>query len=323
MKMPKQVTKAAEDADKLRKEVYAELEDETKEKSEPETAAAPEPTAQPTKKPEEEGELLRKAEARYNSLRGKYDAEVPRMQKQIQDLTTSLREALAKPADIDNNNPNDANPETDTRLVTNAEVEEYGEEFLDVVKRTAKEEMARTMSHLSNENQHLRNRVQSLDDESQSNREGKFYAYVDKTVDNWREINQDEGFIEWLDATDEFSGSTRSDLISNAYSQLNAKRVASFFFSYAKEQGAQGTPVAKPKLEDFAAPATKPPSPEGNEADVVLYSEEEIKKFYDDSRRGLYDSRREEYAKKEADINHAIREGRVMPNAELQRRMSM
>ena len=212
----------------------------------------------------------------------------------------------------------------DKRLVTSAEVEEYGEEFLDVVKRTAKEEMSSTMTHLNNENQHLRGRIQSLDDESQTNKEEAFYEYLDANVDNWRDINQDASFVEWLDAADEFSGSTRKDLIGNAYSQLNAQRVASFFSAYGK-----GTPVAntteeaQPTLKDFVAPSNTAQAPTPTEGQLVVYSESEIKKFYDDSRKGLYANRKEEYAKVEADINRAIKEGRVLPEVEIKRRMSM
>ena len=316
MPVPKQITEAANAANELHKKVYAE---ETPPVETPLEVVAP---VAPVVSPEvaDLQEQLRKSEARYNSLRGKYEAEFPRYTQEIESLKKQL---LAKPQNIDNNTPNDAPPNTDKRLVTSAEVEEYGEEFLDVVKRTAKDEMSSTMTHLTNENQHLRGRIQSLDDESQTNKEDAFYKYLDTHVDNWREVNQDASFVEWLDVVDTFTGSTRADLISTAYSQLNAQRVASFFSAFGESSAAPAEVEPQPTLQDFAAPSNTAQVVTPTEGQLVVYSETEIKKFYDDSRKGLYANRKEEYVKIEADINLAIKEGRVLPEAEIKRRMSM
>jgi hypothetical protein len=341
MSVPKQVSAAAEAADKLHAEIYIQEDLKPDEDPKPDEDLKPDedPKSKEDSKPDEDpkpdlkpvgpnetianlSEQLRKSEARYNSLRGKYEAEVPRLLSEVESLKKQI---LAKPKDMDNNEINKANPPEDKRLITSAEVEEYGEEFLDVVKRTAKEEMSSTMTHLANENQHLRNRIESLDEESQSNKEEAFYAYLDKNVDNWREINQDESFVEWLDAVDELSGSTRKDLIGQAYSQLNAPRVASFFSMYGKTIATEpnSTESENPTLTEFAAPSTAPNPAQDTGGKMVVYSEGEIKKFYDDSRKGLYTHRQEEYARIEADINAAIKEGRVLPNSEIKRRMSM
>ena len=75
-------------------------------------------------------------EQKYKTLRGKYDAEVPRLHQQVRDLNGKLDE-LAKSME--------AKPEPPTKskekvsYVTDADRAEFGEELIDVQRRVAQE----------------------------------------------------------------------------------------------------------------------------------------------------------------------------------------
>lgn len=58
------------------------------------------------------------------------------------------------------------------------------------------------------------------------------YAALDATVPNWRTVNNQKGFLSWLDHTDAFVGQSRRTLLKAAFDNNDAPRVVAIFKAY-------------------------------------------------------------------------------------------
>ena len=240
-------------------------------------------------------------EAKYKTLQGKYNAEVPRMAKEIKLLKQELEQAvekiklLAVGADKE-----DETGSTATNKFTPEDYEAYGEEF-----KAMAEENQRLMEELKQIKQEIKN-VKSV---SQSSAREQFLSKLDKLEPSWSELNEDSGFNEWLDETDELYGKTRREFFDSAVARMDAKQVAKFFTSYLKKTA---KPVAdrKKKISSQVQPKRRPTDTSAN-AGKKEWSRKEIANFYAALARGDYRYREDEANKIEASINKAIAEGNI------------
>lgn len=263
------------------------------------TPAPSEPTAQatpaPAATPPSEGDD--KWEARYKTLHGKYNAEVPRLHAALKERDSklnslteeveALKASLAKPKES---------------LVKPEEVNEYGEPLVDLIRRAAREEVQAKDDEINL----LKKRLESLDSSLVQNKEVGFYEKLAATVPDWMAINDDPDFHAWLGERDELTGYTRQDILSEAEGKRDADRVARFFNAFKKVQQ-NSAAVANASLESQVAPvATRTPeSPPGKK----LWTRAEIADFYARDRRGEISEA--DAAAIDAEIQLAIRERRV------------
>jgi hypothetical protein len=148
---------------------------------------------------------------------------------------------------------------------------------------------------------------------------------LSRSVPDWERINVDPNFLAWLGQRDPFSGQVRRNLLTEAYGSGDAARTIAFFQAYMNEHTvvspARGTqqvqtedssadtlPLASLAVPGRASTAASPPlgAPERR-----IWRTGDITAFYDQKRRGLWDHRREEADRIEADIVAAGTEGRV------------
>ena len=268
---------------------------------------------------------------KYSVLKGKYDAEVPRLSSELRDAhgrITKLEDKLTELATKPVTQPEETKSRAD---FTPEEIEDYGEDLLDVIGRKARsiveQEYLPKMDEL---NAHINQLQQQLGETGQ--RVGKFetnevFAQLDREVENWRKTNVDPKFHEWLDQTDPYTGETRKELMLKAFDQKNAQRVKAFFVNYAKENAAVVPDPTDPApsgqggmesgstldLENYVAPGTpRQGGDAGAPKDKRRWTSAEIGRFYSDVQKGKYRSRPEDKARIEADIVAATREGRVV-----------
>jgi len=136
--------------------------------------------------------------------------------------------------------------------------------------------------------------VQGVASQSQNMANDTFEAGLDRAVEGWRELNEDEGFNTWLEQADQFAGVSRLDLLSTAVTSGDAQRAAMFFKAYQSET-APAKPVTTPAVpatktglsakERLVAPGkTKAaaPIPESKSA----WDGARVNKLYDDKRTG-------------------------------------
>jgi len=112
-------------------------------------------------------------------------------------------------------------------------------------------------------------------------------------VPDWKEIDNDPKFVEWLGDTVPYTKSTKLELLKSAAKERDAKTVSQFFIDYKKslEVATEETPEpdSQDKLKKFVAPpkgkgGTAPKMP-GEQMNLTRANYE---KFMDETSRGKF-----------------------------------
>ena len=268
---------------------------------------------------------------KYAVLKGKYDAEVPRMAQDLRDSNsriTSLEDklaGLATQAVVED--PAVVPLRTD---FTPEEIADYGEDLMDVMGRKAREivetEYRPQINSLQGEVAKLSTQIGETGQKVGKFETNEVFAQLDAEVKDWRAVNVDPEFHEWLDQLDPFSGITRKDLMLKAFNRKNAHQVKAFFTTYAQENAAVVPPSADPSLsgqgstttgstldlEKYVAPGTpRSGGDAGAPKEKRIWTHQEIGAFYGAVQKGHYRSRPDDKARIEADIVAATTQGRI------------
>lgn len=273
---------------------------------------APAPTPAPAPAPAETINW----EHRYNSMKGRHDAVLNQLREANARVTELENQLISRPAQpvTPAGNPGD-------RLVTAEEETEFGQEFLNVVGRKAKEEFLPVVAPLMDKIEKLQNIV--VNERKQTAHE-KMMEHLMASVPNLETLNNDPKFISWLRLQDPYSGAIRQDMLNDAFERCNGPRVAAFFKGFLDEEAAtspatppgmqiEGAGTApKLSLEEIAAPgraktAAAPQAP----AEKPVFSSAQITRFYTDVSLGKYQGRESEKDSLERQIHEAYREGRI------------
>lgn len=330
VKIPAGVLAAAARADELHKTIYAAepppaptLEPAPEAGTEapaaeapPAEAKAPEPVtpevAQPAPVSEENWER------RYKAMKGRYDAEVPRLKTQVQELgeeIAQLRQALAAAKMAPSGQPAPELPAE--RLITPEEEADYGTEFLAVVGKRAQEIVAPYLNKIKE----LESRLSGVGEVVVQDARSRMFSYLDDKIPNWQELNTNQNFLQWLQLPDLYSGVKRQELLEAAYERNDTPRVAAFFSGFLSQEAvvspAKNHPAAvrEPQvpLETLAAPG-RAKSAAATSAPAVekpIFTRAEITRFYADVASGKYRGREADKNRIEAQIFEADREGRI------------
>src|SRR5215467_11153437 len=94
--------------------------------------------------------------------------------------------------------------------VTPQEIQDYGQEFLDVVGRKARETTAGQIGQ-------LQLHVQSLCNQLHGQARRAMTEQLDRTVPDWRQVNEDPAFLQWLAGRNDYSGRIRHDELREAW----------------------------------------------------------------------------------------------------------
>jgi hypothetical protein len=210
-----------------------------------------------------------------------------------------------------------------TKLVTEAEQNEFGQEMLDVMGRRAQEIVSPEIAELRATVTALEQKLTGTASTVQRNARQEMLTALDTRMPEWRQINDLAEFKTWLALPDPYFGAIRHNALLSAYEQNDTPRVLNFFKGFVSELAAP-TPAAltevippapqpeRPLLESLAAPgrartpaATTPP------VEKQIITTADVNAFYDAKRRGAYNGRETEFAQLEQELFLAQREGRV------------
>jgi hypothetical protein len=267
---------------------------------------------------------------RWRSLQGSYNATV-RQKSMLEQRVSQLEELLSTISKQPSAPQQAADPAPQTpaptqRLVTDKDVEEYGES-IDVMRRVSQDVLGPVLARIGQLESVLQQmqatvvpQVTAVSQRQQMSAEQQFWSDLNTYVPNWQEINNNDGFQNWLLEVDPLTGNTRQTFLEAAQQSLDAYRVSAFFRTWLESTGqatvAQNapTPPAQTELEKQVTPgrSRSAAAPQGNQP--KKYSPADIKKFYDDVRTGKYKGREQERARIERDIFSAQREGRIAVN---------
>lgn len=253
-------------------------------------------------------------ENRYKAMKGRHDKGqeiIASMQEQMSALSNEVM-ALQR---VQQQVPP---PQAPQRLISPQEEQDYGSEFLGVVRKAAQEQISPELAEVKQE-------VQNLRQQQWKNAERAMWGTLNTMVPEWRTINRSPDFKNWLMLPDPMSGVIRKQLLNRAYSAADAPRVARFFTSFVSEEAVQGSDpqlTAQPQLETparasvsleaIAAPGRARSAPSIQDtAGKPVFTRAQITKFYDDVRRGIWAGREVEKARYEQTIFAAQGEGRI------------
>jgi hypothetical protein len=199
---------------------------------------------------------------------------------------------------------------------TDKDIEDYGE-LLPIVARLAQNMFKPTLAKMESEIAQLRRQAQGTANELVKTRQVTLEESLDAALPNWRVINESQEFLDWLDLYDIMAGTTRRVALSGAYKALDATRVVGIFEAYVREYPAASAASNAPPVatETLLAPQPRggqgPAAPEGASGKRII-SESEIRDFYARVRKKQVSA--EEYARFDAELAVASREGRVRPD---------
>jgi len=271
-------------------------------------------TDQPAQQPSDAADGDGNWEHKYRSLHGRYMVQT----NQITTLTDEVRNLQNVIASMSAVAPVAQMQQISTeRLVTEEEAADYGTDFLNVVGRQARQEIAPILSQ-------IQQRLDGLSGAQAQTVRLTLNQTLDSALPSWRKINEDPNFISWLGLPDPYSGAIRMDMLRTAHSQGNANRVLAFFNGFLDEGAAVApagqkepvvpAPAPKVSLQTLAAPgrakaAAATPAPE--EKPVITRAD--IASFYANVAAGNYRGKDALKAQHEEFIFSAQREGRIAP----------
>ena len=307
--LPKQVQKQSEEVQELYKEVSQEeetgevTEDTTDSNSEPEQATEPEQEEQQASGTQEED-----YEQKWKTLQGMYNAEVPNLKAQNQNLQGRISQMEQLISSMETKKEPAKAPEK-VSLVTQDDIDEFGDS-IDMMRKVTKEEsfsaqnrIAQLETELADMKTNILPKVDSAAQAANSSREQVFWSELSTSVPNWQEINGNQGFKDWLNEVDPLTGITRQAYLDDAQKQFDAKRVTNFFTTWESLKGtpaAQTNQASKELAKQVAPKKGRTTSTQVNPGQQ--YSPEDIKKFFSDVQKGKYRGREKERDKIERDI---------------------
>jgi hypothetical protein len=178
--------------------------------------------------------------------------------------------------------------------LTQSDVDNYGRELIDLTQRAAAEVVAPQLAQMHEDNAMLRERLAV-------EARHRLDQQVAAAVPNYREIDRDPRWHDWLLGIDALSGRQRQILLNDAIAQGNAARVVGFFRGFLQQAGTDSGQTAQPRSQ--RVPTWGPDRP--------TYTRAQIQRLYEQHRRGAYNGREAEWQRLEADIIRASGEGRI------------
>lgn len=312
--LPRQVQQQVEAAEALLAGTNQPQPTQTEAPATPEPAVQSEPPAQPAAPaPAPQANQDETWERRYKTLQGLFNAEVPKLQTQVKDLSAKYQEAIERLENVAKQQETQARP--DQQATANPkDIEDFGSDLVEMVQRQTQHVLGSVAQKLdgvvANFEKRLAQVEQALKGTSQTvamTAEEMFFSKLAQVVPDWEQINSNDAWLAWLGEADPVYGQPRQVALDAAQKSMDVNRVAAVFNAF------KGTLPKTPKtnpLEKQVSPkaaASAPPVP----TDKPTFTEQQIAAFYKDVALGKYRGRDADVARTEQMINDAIADGRV------------
>lgn len=323
--LPRQLQRQQEEVEKIEKEMAEQAAQGSDppapvETPKPDEQGTPPPAPPPTPPVVSDDQWKQ----RYLTLKGKYEAEVPRLHQTIRDLTSKVDQLIANTTPKVET-PAPPEPSKKPKRVTEKDVETFGSDLIDVIKRQAEEIAADAIADLQHkvgtlvqENAQLKQQVSGVSTSQAKSTQELYFSKLAAAVPDWETVNTSQGFLDWLAVVDQLSGVSRQTYLDHAFQTLDSHRTIQLFNAY-KAATTPPTPPATPpapkpnEVQRQVAPGKSktPPGPTVSDASTKIWTSVEIDKFYADMRAGHYRTNQAEAARIESEIDAAVASGRV------------
>lgn len=325
MAIPKQVVTGAAEADDALRSFLSAATPQPADTPPPAPPAppTPAPVAQDTPPaPPQPSVVPTNVEAELARLQGQFSTLQGMFANNQRELAAARDELRARPA-------TPAEPPKPQRLLSDEEVKEYGEGFLDVVRRTVREDLMPIIQPLLSRVEQLERGVSAAKDSLrnvtetvQLSAEDKFWGTVNQLVPKYDAINVDPRFMQWLQQKAPYSKNTKHELLISAAQNLDAETVATFYNDFeANLTGGTPSPTPAPVPSPTPAPsaadpaagliapsASAPAQPVPGEQGQ-LWTQADVDELYRRQRKGTISM--VDFERLEQDLIRATYEGRV------------
>lgn len=317
MALPKAVQAQLDEADRLQKSITEPQEvPETQEVANEEVVEANEVVAEQTsQEPEPKAEPEQDVgywKHRFDSLEGIYESKLNRANERAD----ALENELQKLRNEFQQQQQATQEKVTSSLVTDEDVESFGNDLIDLQKRVAKQTYLEAKAEFDAERKQLEAKIAQLEGQlggvnqqvSASNYD-RFLGKVSQLVPDWEQVNTNQGFLKWLSEVDPLVGKPRQALMDEAAGAMDANRVSAIFNAYKSLVA----PVKKSNsdLQRQVSPSKTASSSQNQQpkSSGKVWSQREIQQFYQDVAQGRIKG--DVAAKLEAELNAAVVEGRV------------
>lgn len=247
-------------------------------------------------------------EHKYNVLKGKYEAEVPRLHQELADLKAELKSFK------DAKDEQRSKEEDDGILA--ALKEELGEEAVGPLSKVV-ESRARKIA--AEETQGLRESLSRLESTLASDRtdrvaqsESQFFDILDSRLPEWEKVYHDQDFVDWSMSHAE-NGVSFNAIIDKSFDKqrgvFNAGRVLQVFQKYLDRKGA--SQQAADPLEEQVIPSSRKGSGQTQTTQARIWKKSEVDDFIRKVQAGKYRGKEADKDRIHNEILVALREGRV------------
>lgn len=326
MSVPESVKQAELEADEAVAAFEKELEEETSQSEALDQVPAdeddqtPEGEEQPQDPPHEEEPPAPKGDEevwkqRYQTLLGKYNAEVPRMARDLDYLRGQVA-TLSQSREQEAEEPEKKKADQGyKKYLKEKELEEYDADILDFQSRIARGEAEAAVSPMLTR---LMQRIQTLEGQLQERKGSSFWDTVEKHFPGARQLNDsDPLWADYLEKVDPFSGRRLREVGEKAVAAGDVGRIVQLMRDYtgkAAPEPVEDTGEEAPRV----TPPVKPSRAKGEPSrsavkEKPVFRSSDIDKFFADVSRGHYASREKDRAARERAIEQAVMEGRVVP----------
>lgn len=274
---------------------------------------------------------------KYLTLKGKFDSEVPRLSQDLRTAYGQINELNGRLMAVEQGQQPQPQPQPqpEVTLITDEDIENYGPELTDFIKRAATA-VAQTMTaEVRAENQQLREQLQQVGAGMANVEANRYFSDLTQLVPDFREINVHPAFLQWLGEVDPVAGVSRQVFLNTAYEARDVQRTATIFNSFKTAAGFP--PVVTPQPSPAPVVGQNPPQPQGQAPNgdgrsispaaggsgtiiaaggidgTHVWTGAEIRAFTNDILRGNFKGREADQIAIQQEIDNAIVQGRIQP----------
>ena len=251
-------------------------------------------------------------EQRFRVIEGKYKAEVPRLAEQNRALSEQLERAIAALETA-------KKPEApaDAKLVTDADLEAYGGDLVDMVRRTAREEFKILSKQFAAQMEAqfgaVAEKTARVEQHVAQSENDKFWATVTQAHPDFETVNVDPRWHAYLDSKIKGTRMTHRAISEDALNRFDSQVVIEQLQAFKDSIGAGEPPTTparpKPSLQSQVAPSSSRASTPSNASGQRIWTGKEYIDALD--HRTAHRIGREAYDALIVEAELALDEGRV------------
>lgn len=316
MALPKQVEQDLKDIEEFEKQLAAQQEPPAEEPKETEVKDEDPKPEETTPKAEEKKpteptvtEVSDDFKQKYNTLRGKYDAEVPRLHQQVKELVGEL-DALKSKLEKANETPEQ--PTEPVSLVTDEDREEFGDDLIDVTRRVAREVAAEYEVKLDAANAEIAALRDQIANTGTQITEMSFEQQLARAVPDFEVINKSPEWVAWLNEYDPILRGPRRLAAQEAFNTGDVDAISDYVKMFKGVQEPEPSKQKRQKeLESQMTPERNVSNSQPKTTEKKLYTKAQADALWEGVQKALKAGEFDKAEKLEAQITQAYLEGRV------------